>query len=59
MKISRRCPVCDRVTTMEIDEWAIENNRTDAIGATAYKFYKHGYCSVCSKAIYKAKTEQE
>ena len=58
MKITRRCPMCDNVTSMEIDEWAIENDRTDTMGAAEYKFYKHGYCEVCSKSIYRAKKEE-
>ena len=61
MRVTRRCPLCDKVTTMDIDDWGLEmalkKNKWGHIDVVEGKFYRTGTCEECQNVIYRAKKE--
>ena len=50
IKIVRRCPICDNITHMEIENWNIENSKYS--NACERTFCKDGVCRNCQYKIY-------
>ena len=50
IKIVRRCPICDNITHMEIENWNVENSKYS--NACERTFCKDGICRNCQYKIY-------
>lgn len=60
MIITRRCEICDKIISKDIDsDWAIKHNNTHCMEVKDAIFLKDSICYKCSRIIYKSKKELE
>ena len=50
IKITRRCPICDNIAHMEIEDWNVENSQYS--NACERTFCKDGIYRNCQYKIY-------
>lgn len=56
MTITRRCPICDAITSMEVNEQVMEARQNKKyISGVEDIFYTKGTCRECQDIIYKTK----
>lgn len=60
MIITRRCEICDRVISKDIDsDWAIRHNNLHCMEVEDAIFFRDSICHKCSRIVYKSKKELE